>query len=207
MHPYLGLLIRLVLGAMWLTAGSTKLTARERPGEAAARFGLLPHRIASAVGTALPYAELALGVLLLAGLWTRAAAGVSAALLGLFGIAIALSLVRGRLVVCHCFGEMGHGVVSWWSVARNASLLAPALCLALFGSEYAALDGWMRGAGLRPGDPPLVEFVPVLLLAATAAVMGAMTADAWEITAAARRTEQARREARRVRASREEGHA
>src|SRR5438445_228092 len=101
MHPFIILLARLALGSTWVVAGIAKLAQRGSRGDSVAEFGLLPRRLADAVGRALPWAELALGLLLLAGLWTSAAAAASAALLVAFTLAISINLARGRRVECH----------------------------------------------------------------------------------------------------------
>src|SRR5438105_4554525 len=107
LHPYLVLLARLALGSMWIMAGAAKLAQKQPHGEAVDKFGLLPRPLAGAVGTALPYLELALGLFLLIGQWTAPAAAVSAALLLLFSLAIGINLIHGRKVECHCFGQAG----------------------------------------------------------------------------------------------------
>jgi uncharacterized membrane protein YphA (DoxX/SURF4 family) len=184
MHPFSILLARLALGGMWVTAGLAKLSQRGAGGNSVAAFGLLPRGGADAVGRSLPWVELTLGLLLLAGLRTTAAAAASAALLLLFSLAIVINLARGHRVECHCFGQIGRAPISWWSVARNSGLVVMALGLVLFRSQYLTLDGWWQGVAIRSTDPPALDFVPVLLLALTALVLWALAASAWEVATA-----------------------
>jgi uncharacterized membrane protein YphA (DoxX/SURF4 family) len=68
----------------------------------------MPFDAARAVGAALPFVEIALGVLLLIGLATRLAAGVSAALLVAFITGISSAWARGLEIECGCFGGGGQ---------------------------------------------------------------------------------------------------
>ena len=68
----------------------------------------MPYDVAKVVGAALPFVEMALGVLLLIGLATRLAAGISAALLVVFIAGIASAWARGLAIDCGCFGKGGR---------------------------------------------------------------------------------------------------
>ncbi len=94
-------------------------------------YALLPERFAAAVAVALATCELALGVALLApAAWQLRAPALlaSAALLALYGAAIALNLARGRRDIdCGCAGPAARQPLSEWLLARNAMLVAMAL--------------------------------------------------------------------------------
>ncbi len=189
MHPYALVLARFVLGSMWVIAGLGKLADREPRGRAVADFGLLPRPTADVLGTALPWIELALGILLLVGLGTAPAAAASAGLLAVFTLAISINLARGRKIECHCFGQWGRARISWASVARNLALLGAALMLVRFRQEYLTLEGWIQGAALPPTDPPVLDFVPVLLLAVSGILVWSLGVSAWEVAQALARAE------------------
>jgi uncharacterized membrane protein YphA (DoxX/SURF4 family) len=189
MHPYLILLARLTLGIVWVTAGLAKRAQKEQVGESVAEFGLLPPGAAGRVGALLPSVELLLGLLLLAGLATKAAAAASAALLFVFSIAIAVNLLRGRRFACRCFGELGEGEISWLSVLRNAGLAAFALILALGRTDYLSLDGWWKGTARSPADPPPLDFLPVFLIAAGITLAGMLVAAGWQVALATARAQ------------------
>ena len=166
-HPFLTVLGRGLLGGVWILAGVSKLRDDQDPGDAVTRFGILPDRVARPVGRALPWIETGLGVLLIAGFGTRPAAAVSVGLLLVFTVALVVNLLRGRRVVCRCFGQSSSEPISWGSVARNLVLLIPALAVALSSSHFLAVDGLFKGTVASPSDPVLIDFLPALVLSTT----------------------------------------
>ena len=84
-----------------------------------------------AVARALPWVELILGFLLIAGFWTRIAApAVTALLLVFFGILLS-SYLKGMEIDCGCFGpgeELGPA-----TLIREGTLLALSITLTVLG--------------------------------------------------------------------------
>ena len=70
-------------------------------------YRLLPSSLVTIVGWGLPFAEIALGVLLLAGIATRLVAVASAVLLLVFIAAVTSAAARGLSIDCGCFGGGG----------------------------------------------------------------------------------------------------
>lgn len=130
--------------------------ARDFAGFRAALIGyaLLPERLAGAIAAGLAGCEAALAVALVApaALGLRAAALVaSAALLVLYGAAIAVNLARGRRdIECGCAGPAARQPLSEWLLARNALLVAAALvCLGGAGSRPLVwVDALTIGGGI-----------------------------------------------------------
>lgn len=188
MHPHVMLLLRLLLGAMWLAAGLAKMRNLRQSARATTAFQILPEGVLFALGLCLPFIELALGIAFISGVAVTVSAVVSLALLAAFSGAIALNLLQGRVIECNCFGQIGRAKISWWSIARNALLGLAAAVVFLWPSDYAAFSGLLRGTAFRPSDPPLLEFVPVLLLALGAAAvthLGAATIELARVVARA----------------------
>lgn len=125
------LLSRFGLAAMWLYSGAVKLANPLDSQLAVAGYELLPESLISPAAIALPAAELILGLMLLLGVFTRAAAAASAALLVMFMAAIVWAWSRGLQIDCGCFGGGGHdpnagpGTYAW-ALARDALFLAAA---------------------------------------------------------------------------------
>jgi uncharacterized membrane protein YphA (DoxX/SURF4 family) len=107
-RPWLGTAARLALAAVWLVAGWQKVGDLAAAGRAVNAYQLMPYDVATVVGAAQPFIEIALGVLLLLGLATRLAAGVSAALLVLFIAGIVSAWARGLSIDCGCFSVGGE---------------------------------------------------------------------------------------------------
>ena len=102
-----GLLARLVLGGVMLVTGALKVTKPEVSARAVQAYQLLPFDLATYVGYGLPILEVVIGLLLVAGLFTRASAAVAGVLLVAFIIGIASAWARGLSIDCGCFGEGG----------------------------------------------------------------------------------------------------
>jgi uncharacterized membrane protein YphA (DoxX/SURF4 family) len=98
------LLARLVLAAVFATAGVTKLIAPGESHQTAVQFGV-PPRLAGAVARFLPVGELATAALLVgdaSAVWGAAAL----VRLGIFTVAVVANLARGKTPDCHCFGQL-----------------------------------------------------------------------------------------------------
>lgn len=106
--PWVSTAARLGLAAVWLVAGGAKAGDLAGSGRAVNAYQLMPYDAAKVVGAALPFLEIALGLLLLAGLATRLSAGISAALLVVFIAGIVSAWIRGLAIDCGCFGGGGE---------------------------------------------------------------------------------------------------
>ena len=104
---WIGVVARLVVGGVMLVAGALKVTDPDAAAAAVQAYRLLPSDLARIVGYALPPLEIALGVLLILGLFTRIAAIVSSLLLVAFMVGVASVWARGYSIDCGCFGGGG----------------------------------------------------------------------------------------------------
>jgi uncharacterized membrane protein YphA (DoxX/SURF4 family) len=141
---WLGTATRLLLGAVWLAAGASKITDLDASVRAVRAYRLLPETAAQVVGAGLPVVELLLGVLLLLGAGVRAAATVSAVLMLAFVVGIASVWARWLRIDCGCFGaggELAAGQDPAYGVelARDAALLVVAVLLARWPAGRFAL--------------------------------------------------------------------
>ncbi len=103
------LVARLILGAVLLAAGGLKAFVPSESANAVAAYKILPTQIAHIVGYALPWLEIAIGVLLIVGISMRMAAVVAGGIMVIFIAAIISIWTRGILIDCGCFG--GGGVI------------------------------------------------------------------------------------------------
>jgi uncharacterized membrane protein YphA (DoxX/SURF4 family) len=136
---------RLLLAAVWAWAALAKISDPDAAVRAVRAYQLLPEALVHPLAWGLPFAELALAVLLAAGLATRLAAVCSAVLLGVFMVAIASAWARGLQIHCGCFGGGGpaSGVDArdyLVELVRDAGLLAVAALLAWRPHSRLALD-------------------------------------------------------------------
>ncbi|WP_281261654.1 MauE/DoxX family redox-associated membrane protein [Actinokineospora auranticolor] len=104
----MGTVLRLGLAAVWLVSGWLKVRDPNQTFIAVQAYDVLPGGVVSVVAAAMPFLELALGVLLVLGLGTRLTAVLSGVVLLAFIAAVAQSWARGLSIDCGCFGGGGQ---------------------------------------------------------------------------------------------------
>ncbi len=148
--PWISTAARLGLAAVWLIAGGLKVGDLAASGRAVNAYQIFPYDVAKVIGAALPFLEIALGLLLLAGLAVRLVAGISAAVLVIFIAGIVSAWSRGLQIDCGCFGsggELGAGAdpVYGWDIARDVGFLALAGILLWWPRTRFSIDGILMG--------------------------------------------------------------
>ncbi|MEV4639329.1 MauE/DoxX family redox-associated membrane protein [Actinoplanes sp. NPDC049548] len=141
---------RFGLAAVWLIAGGLKVGDLAASGRAVNAYRIFPYEVAKVIGAAQPFLEIALGLLLLAGLAVRLSAGISATLLVLFTAGIVWAWAHGLQIDCGCFskgGELGAGAdpAYGWDIARDAGFLVLAGILLWRPRTRFSLDGILMG--------------------------------------------------------------
>jgi uncharacterized membrane protein YphA (DoxX/SURF4 family) len=134
------LVLRIVVGAIFLFAGAAKVGHADQFAAQIAGFRLLPQPAVAPLAVALPYLEILLGGYLVVGLFTRTAAWFAVALLAVFDLAVASAVVRGMTVSCGCFGPSDTTVTTWAEVARDAVFVLLAVIVALRPPGALAVD-------------------------------------------------------------------
>ena len=144
MKEWIGLVLRVVVGGVWIVAGALKLPDPAQSVAAVRAYELLPSSLVTPIGQLLPVVEVVIGLLLVVGLLTRAAAVASAALFVVFIAGIASAWARGLSIDCGCFGGGGFDPDATskypWEIARDAVLLAASLVVAWLPTTRLALD-------------------------------------------------------------------
>lgn len=150
-------LLRVALGGVFIYAAWVKL--REPWALFAISidgYHLLPQWAVTVVARTLPWFEMLLGVILIAGLWRRISTVAASALLTLFFSLMVRAAVRGQTIDCGCFGP--GEAISPLTLVRDGSLLA--------GAVFLAVMAWLRkpvGSAAREHQAaisPSVETVP-----------------------------------------------
>ena len=121
-QPFITLLCRILLGGVLLVAGGLKAFKPSESASAVAAYKILPTNLAHLMGYALPWLEIALGILIIIGLTTRLAAVVATAIMIVFIAAIISVWARGILIDCGCFGGGGEVDPSKAAEAHSAYL-------------------------------------------------------------------------------------
>lgn len=155
--PWIATAARLVLGVVWIVAGSLKLTDPSASVRAVRAYRLLPDTAAQLIGAGLPLVEVVLGVLLIIGLGTRACAVISTLLMSAFVVGIASAWARGLQIDCGCFGsggQLGPGQrpTYGWELLRDIGLVLLAVLLVWRPQSRWAADRWLLGRLTEPDE-------------------------------------------------------
>ena len=131
--PWISLIARLLLGAMWLYYSVPKLAQPTQNIADVRDFRILPSGLVTPFAYGQPYLELALGLLLIIGLGTRLAALLSALVLLVYIGGIISLGARGISITCGCGGgggQVAEGQTRYTlDVLRDLLYLLPALWL------------------------------------------------------------------------------
>ena len=132
-QPWLTFLFRLILGGVLLVAGALKVTDPYGSATSVRAYQILPIDLANFLGFVLPYAEVAIGIFLVVGIWVRLAAIAGVALMVMFIIAIGQAWARGISLDCGCFGKGGLLETDKLPVWNYTLEIARDIALAIFG--------------------------------------------------------------------------
>ena len=142
--PVVSTVARLLLAGVLIAAGALKVVDPAASVQAVRGYRLLPAAAETLLGWGLPFVEIALGLLLAAGAFTRVAALLTAGLLSAFILAVVSAAARGLSIDCGCFGgggEVASGQTAYGAeIARDLGLLALAVWLAWRPRTLLALD-------------------------------------------------------------------
>ncbi|MFC7328364.1 MauE/DoxX family redox-associated membrane protein [Marinactinospora rubrisoli] len=150
-QPWVSLAARLGLAGVLGYAGASKLGAPALSVQAVEAYQLFPEPVNQFIGYTLPFFEIALALLLLAGLATRYVGLVSGALMVVFIAGIISAWARGLTIDCGCFGTGGPvaaGETQYGlDIVRDIGFAALAGIVVLWPRSPFALDGAL---GLYP---------------------------------------------------------
>jgi uncharacterized membrane protein YphA (DoxX/SURF4 family) len=136
-HPWTLRLIAWVLGGLFLAAAYPKILEPREFARIVYHYRLigpsqtLSPAIANTFAVVLPWVEAVVGLLLIAGLWRREAALVTALMLVMFLIAVGWALANGIDVEkCGCFSVSSESRGAGWKlIAGDTAMLLAALWL------------------------------------------------------------------------------
>ena len=144
LQPWLTLLSRLILGGVLLVAGGLKVGTPQKSAMSVRAYEVLPIDIANFFGYVLPWFEVAVGLLLIAGAAVKICAVMGGVTMFIFIIAISQAWARGLSIDCGCFG--GGGAIDpsetkyLSEIIRDIAFLALAVFLYRFPKGRFGLD-------------------------------------------------------------------
>jgi len=148
-QPWLSVAARLFLAGVFIWAGWPKLLDPQGTVRSVRAFQLLPEALVGPFGYALPVLELVIAALLLAGLFTRIAALITAGMMVMFLFGIAAAWARGLSINCGCFGNAGTLVVNpvpgyVKDILRDTGFLIVAVGLARWPGSPLSADRFLK---------------------------------------------------------------
>lgn len=141
---------RYLLAGVWAWAALAKMSDPDAAVRAVRAYKLLPEVLVKPMAWGLPFVELAIGVLLILGLGTRAAGWLSIVFFALFIGIIASVWARGLQIDCGCFGGGGasasvNGASYAWDIGRDVMFAALAALVAFGPRSWFTLDSRIPG--------------------------------------------------------------
>jgi putative oxidoreductase len=133
-------LCRLALAVVFIYSGYIKIQATLQFAVAITGYRLIPDRFIFPIATYFPWVEIALGLLILIGWKIRWSSLAASALMLFFIVLLSVTLARGIETNCGCFGFGDR--ITWKTIARDGSLLIPAL--------FLVVESRLRRAGKEP---------------------------------------------------------
>jgi len=130
-NDYLHLVIRLIMGVLFLYAGIGKILDPLGFAASIYNYKLLPEPIIGLVAVILPWFETLAGAALVLGVKVKGGAIAISGLLVLFISLIAISAIRGLDVECGCFSGVER-TVGWLAITEDTFMLAGAMFLLVF---------------------------------------------------------------------------
>ncbi len=138
--------VRVLVGALFVFAGATKVGHFNDLAAAIAGFRILPGAVIAPLAVLLPFFEIGLGLYLCAGFFTRTAAVVAAAQLIIYAAAIASAVIRHIPANCGCFGPQDQAPADWPHVFIDLALAVICLIIAWRAPGAFAIDRRMGKA-------------------------------------------------------------
>jgi protein-disulfide isomerase len=145
-RPWVGTVARLALGAIWIWAAWSKLADPRAFVQAVRAYDVTPEWLSKAIGYGMPVLELCIGVLLVLGIVTRAAAIVSGVLLIVFLIGVIQASARGLRIDCGCFGGGGQTIGSTHyiqEILRDLGLMVVSAYLVVWPTSRFSVDEFL----------------------------------------------------------------
>lgn len=157
-QPWISLLVRLSMAGILVAAAVPKMLDVDESVRAVRAYRLLPEAVVPLVGTALPYLELVLAVVLIAGVFTRWAAIAWLVMMAGFVFGVAWAWAKGYSIDCGCFGgggDVAEGTTDYpGHMLERAGFVALGVFLLIFPRTTLSLDAWMRGESLVATSRP-----------------------------------------------------
>jgi uncharacterized membrane protein YphA (DoxX/SURF4 family) len=144
-NDYLALLARLVLGLVFLVAGTEKIANPAAFAASIVNYKIVSHFVGLVLATILSWTELLCALAILFGISVRGSSLLLSGLLIVFTLAVGSALVRGLDISCGCFTQdPAASKLGWLKVGENMLLLLLSIFLCFSLSVRFSLEQYFR---------------------------------------------------------------
>jgi len=149
MAPWVAVCIRLVVGALFVLAGFSKLVLPHAEVVAyIQQYPVIPSALVPLIATVLPWLEVVSGTALLIGFCTTPAALLIAAQLLSFSLLMLVIILRGVAIEdCGCFGNWGWHETPLQVLIRDLIMLVMLWPVVQRQRDVWSVDAWSQDAG------------------------------------------------------------
>lgn len=158
-QPWVSLVVRVAMAVILFAAAIPKFQDIPQSIRAVRAYRLLPEEIVPFVGTMLPFFEVALGIVLLVGAFTRTAAIVWLLMMAAFLTGVIWAWSTGLNIDCGCFGgggEVAEGETNYpIHLLERLGFIALGTFLAIWPRSRFSVDGLMAPAAEPDAEPAL----------------------------------------------------
>ncbi|UCD17666.1 MAG: DoxX family membrane protein [Candidatus Zixiibacteriota bacterium] len=102
-NDYLGLLLRLFLGVVFVYASIDKIVLPAQFARIIYNYHLVPAELVNIIALLLPWIELVCGVVLILGIYKQGSVLIINLMLVVFAVAVGINMFRGVDLECGCF--------------------------------------------------------------------------------------------------------
>jgi len=149
--PWISLVARLIIGGAIAIAGFLKIGNLSQSVTAVRAYDLpLPSWMTEVLGYLLPIGEIVLGLVIIAGLFTRWTALLGAIMMLVYIVLIASAWARGLSIDCGCFTPGGllldtEKTRYLQDIFRDLGLLVCGVFVFIFPKSPISIDKWIAG--------------------------------------------------------------
>ncbi len=147
---WIGLVCRLILGGTLLIAGLLKIGNLASNVQSVRAYKLFSEQLVQIIGYGLPIFEIILGLLIIAGVFTRWTALLGVLVMAAFIAGIIHAWSSGLRIDCGCFGgggELGGGEQPTYlvDIVRDIGFALAGLWLVVRPRSVFSVDNWLLG--------------------------------------------------------------
>ncbi len=146
-HAWVALPVRFYLAYVFISACWHKILEPGLFAVDVATYQILPLSLINLAAITLPWVELGVGIMLIVGFRSRAAALMVAGMMVIFMTALGIALYNELDMSCGCFASSAAAAedpISMMTMWRDAGWLALALYVVFFDRRSLGVDAWMQ---------------------------------------------------------------